>query len=350
MPVLLAGIAVVALSSASQATGYRLPAAGSDLKPQVSSLKPIRVILRGGVVETDTRYVRLAQVAAIEGGEPRAEAAASALVLLTLDAPEGFVTRDLVRQRLAATGMHAQVTGAEHATVRLRDGASGTDTLPLRENPCLSPQPSDALEVLRGALKTSSAAVPANALLRLETMNAWNNEGAVKAEVLRDVRVLSAGGNGGLRWLRFAAQDAAGRPVHGWARFAVEERRRAVTASAAIKRGELLGAHNLQLAEVTAPAGRFDGFEALERLAGRRALRDMRPGELLSASDVERRLAVRRGADVNVQVTGSGFELADRARALADGEAGEVIRVRHPRSGAVFAARVFAAHTVVPVD
>jgi flagella basal body P-ring formation protein FlgA len=80
---------------------------------------------------------------------------------------------------------------------------------------------------------------------------------------------------------------------------------------------------------------------------GKRARRVISPGRILKASDVERVPLVDRGAGVTVAVVLGSVTVTSKARALEDGEMGEIIKVQDLTTGKRLVGTVAARGLVV---
>ena len=303
-----------------------------------------QIDIRPGPVAVSSRFVRLEEIAEVKGAGERFRR----IIVLTLEGPSAFITKDALRDRLSARGISADISGPSYVQVRLK-GVSDRAGCEEATDGAKHDKTED-IEALRLAALSGIEKRSANIHLRLDTINSWGDNGPVEAGNLRDFRIEASGGGSGMRWARFGARDAGGARVHGWARFVVEEKFNAVAAKAPLRRGELLTDGKVELKEITLPFGRFDGFESLETVVGRHAARDVRAGAVLRTADVKRQLMVRKGTILTASFDGPGFQLSDRVVAMKDAEEGEVVRVKNCRSGKVFRARVITQDSVVPVE
>jgi flagella basal body P-ring formation protein FlgA len=91
--------------------------------------------------------------------------------------------------------------------------------------------------------------------------------------------------------------------------------------------------------EVTASAN--DGpYDRAADLAGLRARRTLRPGDMLTRSSVEQIPAVRRGDQVWVTAVCGAIRVSAEAIACADAPANSRVRLKNPTSGETFAAEI----------
>jgi flagella basal body P-ring formation protein FlgA len=88
-------------------------------------------------------------------------------------------------------------------------------------------------------------------------------------------------------------------------------------------------------------------FADSEDLPGKRVTRIVSPGTLLRASDVEAIPLVERGSGVMVTVVVGRVTVTSRAKALQDGELGDVIKVEDLTTGKRYPATVAGASLVV---
>jgi len=116
-------------------------------------------------------------------------------------------------------------------------------------------------------------------------------------------------------------------------------------ASADIRPGvATLNEANLQRAEVdVATLGTTPWREALD---GYRLRKPLLAGQILTAAHVERVSAVTRGQLVDVKASDGDLRIDGQARALQDGQVGDLIQVRLARSSAAVMGRVIGASVV----
>jgi len=114
----------------------------------------------------------------------------------------------------------------------------------------------------------------------------------------------------------------------------------AVHAQGIIERGQTLGRDDLRLEPINIGKAQRGYFHRLEDVQGMAAKRRIRAGQTLTPSLLTQPLAVRRGQPVKIVASQDGIEASTSGEALADGQPGEVIRVRNVRSGKVIDAQV----------
>ncbi|WQN28717.1 flagellar basal body P-ring formation chaperone FlgA [Stutzerimonas stutzeri] len=114
----------------------------------------------------------------------------------------------------------------------------------------------------------------------------------------------------------------------------------AVHAQGIIERGQTLGRDDLRLEPINIGKAQRGYFHRLEEVQGMAAKRRIRAGQTLTPSLLAQPLAVRRGQPVKIVASHDGIEASTNGEALADGQPGEVIRVRNVRSGKVIDAKV----------
>lgn len=107
-----------------------------------------------------------------------------------------------------------------------------------------------------------------------------------------------------------------------------------------VPKGTVLGSGHLVLQERNINS--LDGgyFSDMAEVAGMVAKRPLLPGQPLLASQLEPPLLVRKGDAVNVTANSGGLTIKAAGIALADGRAGEQIRVRNRTSNRIVDARV----------
>ena len=113
-----------------------------------------------------------------------------------------------------------------------------------------------------------------------------------------------------------------------------------------LARGELLTEDHVRLVErdlANLPRGYFD---APELVLGQQTRRHLAADTVLNPQLVEAPRLVRRGEEVTLIADSNGFAIRSRGQALADGSAGEVVRVRSRDSRRIVEGRVQAAGVV----
>ncbi len=244
------------------------------------------VVLRERV-ETSGPYVRLGEVAEIQGGDPL-----WADIFLGPAPAAGesrCITREAVRARLAYLGVAAELQGASGVEVRLGRGP---------EAPVMD-------EIVR-RLRTSGLAP----------------EGEMKlpespAEVLE---VLPAGW--GEARVRLKEKDS-GREILLTVK--VQRLRKAVVILQAMKMGRALEAADLGIQELPERSLPRVYFHDTSECEGRRLLKPVKGGAVLEPGSLQLPRAIARGSLCTLTQSSGGLALRCQAKALSDGKLGEVI-------------------------
>ncbi|WAE52820.1 flagellar basal body P-ring formation chaperone FlgA [Stutzerimonas frequens] len=113
-----------------------------------------------------------------------------------------------------------------------------------------------------------------------------------------------------------------------------------VHAQGIIERGQTIAGSDLRLEPIDIARAQRGYFHRLEEVQGMAAKRRIRAGQTLTPSLLAQPLAVKRGQPVKIIASNDGIEASTSGEALADGQPGEVIRVRNVRSGKVIDAQV----------
>jgi flagella basal body P-ring formation protein FlgA len=114
-----------------------------------------------------------------------------------------------------------------------------------------------------------------------------------------------------------------------------------------VARGQVLAGDDLALARRRLDGARADFLATLPEATGLVTRRNLAAGEIVGASQVERPRLVRRGDRVTLSSGHGGISVNVRGEALADGGAGERIRVRNLSSARVVEGVVNADGVVV---
>ncbi len=114
----------------------------------------------------------------------------------------------------------------------------------------------------------------------------------------------------------------------------------AVHAEGIIDRGQTLTANDLKLQRINIAKARRGYYNRLEDVIGQAAKRRIRAGQTIAPALLEQAMAVKRGEPVKIVANNEGIEASTSGEALADGQPGDVIRVRNVRSGKVIDAKV----------
>lgn len=119
-----------------------------------------------------------------------------------------------------------------------------------------------------------------------------------------------------------------------------------VEAARVIPRGTILQKEDLQVSRSVIDDVPLAPLPAEQDLAGARAVRDLRPGEILTSAVVVIPPLVRSGDSVVVHVKFPGGEVTGRATASQSGARGELIRLVNPTSGHALQGRVIGRDEV----
>jgi flagella basal body P-ring formation protein FlgA len=125
--------------------------------------------------------------------------------------------------------------------------------------------------------------------------------------------------------------------------FKVEARRKVLVASAPVAAGSVFDprAFALELRDVAALNGApLAPFAAGGRAGALRVRRPLDAGQVVLASDVGPTPAVARNQEVTIRVQAGAILVETPGVALADGRLGAMVRVRNPRSGEIYDARI----------
>lgn len=119
-----------------------------------------------------------------------------------------------------------------------------------------------------------------------------------------------------------------------------------VHAEGIIDRGQTLTANDLKLQRINIAKARRGYYNRIEEVAGLAAKRRIRAGQTITPALLEQAMAVRRGQPVKIVASHDGIEASTSGEALADGQPGDVIRVRNMGSGKVIDAKVLGSGVV----
>ena len=120
----------------------------------------------------------------------------------------------------------------------------------------------------------------------------------------------------------------------------------AVHAEGIIDRGQTLTANDLKLQRINVAKARRGYYNRIDEVVGLAAKRRIRAGQTITPALLEQAMAVKRGQPVKIVANNEGIEASTSGEALADGQPGDVIRVRNVRSGKVIEAKVLEAGVV----
>ena len=113
-----------------------------------------------------------------------------------------------------------------------------------------------------------------------------------------------------------------------------------VHAEGIIDRGQTLTVNDLKLQRINIAKARRGYYNRIDEVAGLAAKRRIRAGQTITPALLEQAMAVKRGQPVKIVASQDGIEASTSGEALADGQPGDVIRVRNMGSGKVIDAKV----------
>lgn len=116
--------------------------------------------------------------------------------------------------------------------------------------------------------------------------------------------------------------------------------------AAIIDRGQVLGAGDLKLQAQNIARAHHGFFTRPEQVIGQGARRRLRAGQLLTPQVLSGAQLVKRGQQVRISASRDGIQASTPGQALANGQQGEVIKVRNLSSEKVIQARVIEAGVV----
>ena len=120
----------------------------------------------------------------------------------------------------------------------------------------------------------------------------------------------------------------------------------AVHAEGIIDRGKTMTANDLKLQRINVAKARRGYYNRIDEVVGLAAKRRIRAGQTITPALLEQAMAVKRGQPVKIVASNEGIEASTSGEALADGQPGDVIRVRNVGSGKVIDAKVVEAGVV----
>ncbi len=121
---------------------------------------------------------------------------------------------------------------------------------------------------------------------------------------------------------------------------------RVLVAKRPLIRGERLQAEDLDYAEQDITRLRSGYFTDARNLVGKVLSQAVMPGRVISPRIIDNPRLVRRGQDVTILAGSDGFEIRMKGKAMMDGKAGDVIRVKNSKSKRIVEGQVVAASTV----
>ncbi|MEM8748807.1 MAG: flagellar basal body P-ring formation chaperone FlgA [Pseudomonadota bacterium] len=117
----------------------------------------------------------------------------------------------------------------------------------------------------------------------------------------------------------------------------------AIVSTRTVYPGQTIEAVDLKAVILTKPPRiRYAFVTKHENAIGKIAVRTILPGRFIATTSLKVAPVVRAGEPVRVRLRNAGLQIEVLAMALADGAAGETIRLRNPASGKVFAAKLHA--------
>jgi flagella basal body P-ring formation protein FlgA len=142
--------------------------------------------------------------------------------------------------------------------------------------------------------------------------------------------------------------DATEIPVGGPSvSFKVRVKQSQLVAARLLKRGELLGPENTQMADLDSTYDFEDGYSSLEGVAGMKLKLPIPAGKAIKPSALERPFLVKRGDVVKLIVRSGSISVATSALAQRDGALGDSIPVEVQDGKKLVQARVLDSGTVV---
>ena len=311
---LLAVVAAATLAGAGVAVAGRL-----ELRSKAESAGP---------------FVILSEVAVLEGGNSwEAEELRRLPLGLTPSESAKRLTKEYVVCRLRQAGFDGlRVVGAEEVEVRRASGRKGAEMLKEEVVKHVAKlyglRPDDVVVEIGTQFENGQAEWDPKASIEVLEPKAGSTE--IPGEIAVVAEVKAEGGE--------AIEVSVPVEVSVWREVMVAKRdiprRRTIMPEDVERRRMLLGC---------------DGGEAVRsesRIVGRRALRAIEKGSVLTADAAEERELIKRGDVVTAQVLGGFFAIRTYARAKENGKSGDVIEVENPKSKQVFLARVIDKNTV----
>lgn len=119
-----------------------------------------------------------------------------------------------------------------------------------------------------------------------------------------------------------------------------------VFAAVVLERGQGITASDVQLQAVNIAKASRGYFNQVEQVVGLSAKRRVREGQMLSPALLTGAVLVRRGQQVEIRATQDGIQARAVGEALANGQLGDVVRVRNLGSEKVIEAKVIEAGVV----
>lgn len=119
-----------------------------------------------------------------------------------------------------------------------------------------------------------------------------------------------------------------------------------VYSSGVLERGAILGSQDLQLQPLNIARAPHGFFTRIDQVVGQSARRRIRAGQPLSPALLGSAQVVKRGQQVRINASRDGIEASAPGEALANGQQGDVIKVRNLGSQKVIQAQVVDAGVV----
>ena len=127
---------------------------------------------------------------------------------------------------------------------------------------------------------------------------------------------------------------AKGAPLVAWVSGRLAQKRRVAVAHRLIQMGERIERADFTF-EDRDVAQAFDGLPAEDEIAGRRARRGLRVGEIMYLGTLERERAIHRGDAVRVHLAEAGWDVAITATSPQDAFVGDVVSFKNTKTGNV---------------
>ncbi len=243
----------------------------------------------------------------------------------------GYVACELVRQEepadapLAAVAHTASANPTGHAI-------AAVPVDPVVVQPTLPDQ-------IRAALAAAAGVEPAALIVDWTQRDEATLMGPDMNHMEQAIELVQERLNARPRVLLRPTRDATAAPIE--LRPTLRQRARAAVLTRAVRRGDLIPADSIELAEVVVPIDARPLSRA-EDLVGQRAARALGVGEPVERRDLEVPLLIRRGELITVEATAGSLIIRTVARAMSDGGDGEVVRLRNEGTREEYTATVAA--------
>jgi flagellar basal body P-ring formation protein FlgA len=113
-----------------------------------------------------------------------------------------------------------------------------------------------------------------------------------------------------------------------------------------LSRNEVVAAHDLVWARMRQDTLRRDIITDVDQIIGMEPRQSLRSGQMLSSSDLQKPVAVARGALVTMVLRYGAMSLSSQGRAIEQGSVGDVIRITNTRSNLTVEGKVEAPNMV----